>query len=186
MRAVRIAHPEERTVTYQAVTRAIQSVYLDNCADAQVAVPELLDGAILLLNFVQRMNSGFRDCIRHCALFVYIGAGINKPYTGVTRSFCLGLPDVLLVAYEHIGLLEDIPMDVTIGNASLLIAQVTARDSIHTEVKSQVMEHIWNRALEEVLEVRLRSNDSLYRAEKGFVTLIVIRNACNPSHNINY
>jgi hypothetical protein len=78
-------------------------------------------------------------------------------------------------------------MDVTIGNATLLIALVTARDSIHTEVKSQVMEHIWNRALEEVLEVRFRSNDSLYRAEKGFVTLlIVIRSACHPSHNINY
>jgi hypothetical protein len=79
-------------------------VYLDNCAVAQVAVPEHVDGAILLLNFVQRMDSGFRDCIRHCALFVYIGAEINKPYTGVTRSFCL---DVLLVANEHVGLHED-------------------------------------------------------------------------------
>jgi hypothetical protein len=98
MLAVQIAHPEERTVTYQAVTRAIQSVYLDNGADAQVAVPELLDGAVLVLNVMQRMNSGFRDCIRHCGLFVYIGAGINKPYTRVTRSFCLGLPYVLLVA----------------------------------------------------------------------------------------
>jgi hypothetical protein len=141
---------ENWTVTYQAVTRAIQSVYRDNCADAQVAVPELL------LNFVQRMNAGFRDGIRHCALFEYIGASINKPYTGVTRSFCLGLPDVLLVANEHLGLLEDIPMDVTIGNETLLIAHVTARDSIHTEVKGQVMErNIWNKALEEVLEVCL-------------------------------
>jgi hypothetical protein len=181
MRAVRIAHPEEWAITNQAATRAIWSIDLDDCAETQVAVPELLDGAILVLNVMERVNTGLCDSMLLGALLVNVGAGVNKPHIGVLRIFRSGLLYVLFVTDEHVGLLEDIPMDVSIGDAILLIIPITTRNLIHAEVKCQVMEHIRNRALEEVLQGCLRSNESLNGAKKGFVTLIVIGNACSQT-----
>lgn len=182
MRAVRVAHPKERTVTYQAPASAIRSVYLHNSAEAQVAISELLDGAILILNIVERTDTGLCDSVRLCGFLIYVGTGVHEPYKGVKRSFHSRLPDILFVTYEHVGLLQHVAMDVPSGNARLLVVEVAARSLVHTEVKCQVMEHIRNRALEEVLHGCLGSDKSLDRAEKRFVTLIVIGDTYNQTY----
>ena len=71
-------------------------------------------------------------------------------------------------------LLQRVSMHMARNELPALVLHSTI-DSGKAEMRSEVGEHVWNRALEKVLHSSLGSDEPFDGAEEGLITLIVIR-----------
>jgi hypothetical protein len=118
VRAVSVAGPEIRTVTYEAKFASVCGLIkvLQDFVEGAVPLPELFHQGIFSLHITECIDSGFCDSILVCRVHLVVGARTNIPvhkYRIFQSAVWLHPVDVLVVLSEILqGHLDYVAMDM--------------------------------------------------------------------------